>query len=191
MQTILLSCENISIPSTKITLNLILMHEKVTAARKSTKQSHPCCEKHGKLVKMCVVKNLMKPNYGRPFFVCSDQSNLCLFWIWGDVRAIAKPQCRHGFQCVIRKVKKETINKDCLFFCWAQEASCKYFDWVPDESYYELSRPLIKKPNEKHKEQYSTNEFINDLSTAFSQRPVYEFVCISFRTDNLNCLKVS
>ena len=36
------------------------------AAWKSTKQPHPRCEKYGKLVKMRVVKNLLKPNYGRP-----------------------------------------------------------------------------------------------------------------------------
>ena len=84
--------------------------------------------KHGELAKIRVVKNLLKSNYGRPFFVCSDQSNPCSFWVWGDVRPIAKPKCRHGFPCVIRKVKKETINKDRLFFCCAQEDSCNYFE---------------------------------------------------------------
>ena len=39
-------------------------HEKAAAAWKSTKQLHPRCEKHGKLVKMRVVKNLLKSNYG-------------------------------------------------------------------------------------------------------------------------------
>ena len=32
-----------------------------------------------KLAKIHVVKNLLKSNYGRPFFVCSDQSNPCSF----------------------------------------------------------------------------------------------------------------
>ena len=53
------------------------LYEKATAAWKSTKQPHPSCEKHGKLAKMRVVKNLLKSNYDRPFFVCSDQSNPC------------------------------------------------------------------------------------------------------------------
>ena len=79
---------------------------------------HARCEKHGKLAKMRVVKNLLKSNYGRPFFVCSDQTNPCSFWAWaGDVQPVAKPKCRHGFPSVIRKVKKETINKGRLFFC--------------------------------------------------------------------------
>ena len=56
-------------------------YEKAAAVWKSTKQPHPCCEKHGKLAKMHVVKNLLKSNYGRPFFVCSDQSNPCSFCI--------------------------------------------------------------------------------------------------------------
>ena len=38
-------------------------------------------KKHGKLAKMRVVKNLLKSNYGRPFFVCSDQANPCSFWV--------------------------------------------------------------------------------------------------------------
>ena len=37
-------------------------------------------KKHGKLAKMHVVKNLLKSNYGRPFFVCSDQTNP-KFWL--------------------------------------------------------------------------------------------------------------
>ena len=125
------------------------LNEKGAAAWKSTKQPQPRCEKHGKLTKMRVVKYLMKANYGRSFFVCSDQSNPCSFWIWGDVRPIAKPQCRHAIPCAIRKVKKETINKDRLFFCCAQEDSCNYFDWVPEN--YEFSRPLMKKQNENTK----------------------------------------
>ena len=111
-------------------------HTKEAAAVwKSTKQPHPHCEKHDKLAKIRVVKNLLKANYGRPFFVCSEQTNPCSFWAWGDVQAIAKPECRHGSQCAVRKVKKETVNKDRLFFCCAQEDSCNYFEWVPEESY--------------------------------------------------------
>ena len=116
---------------------------------------------------MRVVKDLMKPSYGRPFFVCSDQSNPS-FWAWGDVRPITKPECRHGFPCVIRKLKKEGINKDRLFFCCAQEDSRKYFEWVPEEPYYDVKffRPMIKQ-DENHEEQYLTNEFINaDLANS-------------------------
>ena len=57
---------------------------------------------HGKLAKMHVVKNLLKSNYGRPFFVCADQSNPYSFWAWGDVRHVAKPKCHHGFPCVTK-----------------------------------------------------------------------------------------
>ena len=109
------------------------LYEKAAAAWKSTKQPHPRCETHGKLAKMHVVKNLLKSNYSRPFFLCSDQTNPCSFWAWGNVQAVAKPKCRHGFPSVIRKVKKETVNKDRLFFCCAQEDSCNYFEWVPEK----------------------------------------------------------
>ena len=110
-------------------------YEKAAAVWKSTKQPQPRCEKHGKLAKMRIVKNLLKANYGRPFFVCSDQTNPCSFWVWGDVQPVAKPKCRHGAPSVIRKVKKETVNKDRLFFWCAQEDSCNYFEWVPEETY--------------------------------------------------------
>ena len=53
------------------------LYEKAIGAWKSTKQSQPRCEKHSKLPKMRIVKNLLKANYGRPFFVCSDQTNPC------------------------------------------------------------------------------------------------------------------
>ena len=133
---------------------------------KSTKQPHPRCEKHGKLAKMHVVKNLLKSNYDRPFFVCSNQSNPCPFWVWGDVQHVAKPKCRHRFPCVIRKVKKETINKDRLFFCCAQNNSCNYFEWVPKEPYCSAGLPPPEiKQDEKHKEQYPTEDFINDLAS--------------------------
>ena len=93
---------------------------KRNGAWKSTRQAQPRGEKHNKLAKMRVVKNLLRANYGRPFFVCSEQTNPCSFWACGDVQAVAKPKCRHGFQCAIRNVKKEAVNKDLLFFCCAQ-----------------------------------------------------------------------
>ena len=141
-------------------------YEKATAVWKSTKQPQPRCEKHGKLAKMHVVKNLLKSNYGRPFFVCSDQANPCSFWAWGDVQAVAKPKCRHGVPSVIRKVKKETVNKDRLFFCCAQEDSCNYFEWVPEKPHCSAKsfRPEIKQ-DDKRKEQYPTEDFINDLAS--------------------------
>ena len=94
--------------------------EKAAAAWKSTKQPHPHCEKYDKLAKMHVVENLLKPNYGRPFFVCSDQSNPCSFWVWGDVQHIAKPKCRHGFPCVIRKVKRNYQQRSLILLLYSE-----------------------------------------------------------------------
>ena len=67
---------------------------------------------------------------------------------------------------MIRKVKKDTINKDRLFFCCAQKDSCTYFEWLPEESYYSagLTQPEIKQ-DEKRNEQYPTEDFINDLAS--------------------------
>ena len=92
------------------------LFEKAIESCKSTKQPHPRCDGHQKLARMRVVKNLLKPTYGRPFFVCSDKMNPCSYWVWGDVRPITKPECRHGSPYAVRKVKKEGLNKDRLFF---------------------------------------------------------------------------
>ena len=115
-----------------------------------------------------ILRSLLKSNYGRPFSVCSDQSNPCSFWVWGDVQHVAKPKCRHGFPCVIRKVKKETINKDRLFFCCAKNDSCNYFEWVLEEPYCSagLPAPEIKQdPSIITNQQYPTEDFINDLAS--------------------------
>ena len=90
------------------------LFEKAITAWKATNTTQPICHEHGKLTKMCVVKDLLKANYGRPFFVCSNKTNPCSFWTWGDVKPLAKPNCSHNIPCAIRKVKKEGKNKiDC------------------------------------------------------------------------------
>ena len=125
-------------------------------------------EKHNKLAKMRVVKDLMKASYGRPFFVCADKAKPCSYWVWGDVKPIAKPECRHGLEYVIRKVKKEGINKDRLFFCCSQENSCRYFEWVPEkEEHYgpfHCSDFLPHKPSSSENNSHLDNNFINNFA---------------------------
>ena len=107
--------------------------------------------------------DLMKASYGRPFFVCSDKSKPFSFWVWGNVKPIAKHKCRHGFHCVIRKVKKESVNKDRLFFCCHQENSCKYFEWVPEKTHYgpfHCSNFL----DPKLPDNYLSEDFINNFT---------------------------
>ena len=83
---------------------------------------------HKKLIKMRVVKDIFKPSFGRPFFVCSDKENPCSLWQWGDV---IRPQCYHGIQCSTRKVKKESANHGRLFDACSKgkDDSCGYFEW--------------------------------------------------------------
>ena len=111
------------------------MFEKAITAWRCTEQQHPRCRDHDRLARMCVVKDLMKENYGRPFFVCSERGRQCSFWMWGDVYPVAKPLCGHGLPCAIRKVKKEGLNKDRLFFCCASNEGnrCRFFEWAPEE----------------------------------------------------------
>ena len=136
------------------------LYEKALTAWKFTEQPQARCEKHNK-----IVKDLMKANYGQPFFVCADKSKPCSYWVWGDEKPIAKPDWRHGFPCVIRKVKKEGINKDRLFCC-PQENSCRYFEWVPEKEHYgpfhcsDFMEPKLL----AGKNDYLTNDFINDFA---------------------------
>ena len=101
------------------------LYEKAINSWRSTSQSQPQCEGHHKLAKMCVVKDMMKESYARPFFVCSHRQSPCSFWLWGDVQPSIRPTSRHGIPCVSPKVKKEGINKG-MFFCCpnAKENSC-------------------------------------------------------------------
>jgi hypothetical protein len=57
---------------------------------------HPVCLTHQKFARLCVVKDTMKDNYGRPFFVCSERKNPWKFWQWGDVFEGPRPSCQHG-----------------------------------------------------------------------------------------------
>ena len=64
------------------------LFEKTIMVWKSKDQLHPRCEE-------CVVKDLMKVNYGRPFFVYSEKVKPCSFWVWGDVQLLPKPECHN------------------------------------------------------------------------------------------------
>ncbi|CAB4005029.1 endonuclease 8-like 3 [Paramuricea clavata] len=108
---------------------------------------------------MRAVRNLMKASYGRPF-------------LWGNVQPLVKPECHHSLSCMVRKVKKEGLNKDRKFFCCPndKESSCGYFDWVPEEPRQDVSfvEPNSSKPPEKHEEHYLTNKFINDFANSLN-----------------------
>ena len=115
---------------------------------------------------MCVVKDLMKANCGRPFFVCSNKSKPCSFWAWGDVQPLAKPNCHHNIPCAVRKVKIEGINKDRLFFNCPEnkEHSCKYFEWVPEEEShksYHCTNFVDPIKTKNPKKSYLSDDFIN------------------------------
>jgi hypothetical protein len=88
------------------------MYEKAITVWRCTEQPHPRCNEHHNLAKMCVVKDLMKVNYGRPFFVCGEKAKPCYFWMWGDVQPLAKPECRVRFE---RWRKNDSTKIDCSF----------------------------------------------------------------------------
>ena len=113
------------------------------------------CHEHKKLTKMLVVKDIFKPSFGRPFFVCSDKENPCSFWQWGDV---IRTLCYHGVQCSTRKVNKEGANDGRLFYTCSKgkDDSCGYFEWRD------------KKEDEDSFEPFSTVYFSNPPSYGYT-----------------------
>ena len=91
------------------------MYTKAVAAFRGSGSIHPVCPTHQKFARLCMVKDKMKLNYGRPFFVCSERQNPCKFWQWGDVFEGPRPLCQHGMVCCIRKVKKDGPNQNRMF----------------------------------------------------------------------------
>ncbi len=101
-----------------------------------TNQPQPkCCGNN--LARLRVVKDLLKQNYGRPFFVCSKDGNRCNYFEWGDESILPKPFCYHNETCVSWTVKKEGSNKGKKFFCCPRkqqdEGRCKFFLWANEE----------------------------------------------------------
>ena len=99
---------------------------------KNSNCPQPECHIHNRLAKMRVVKDILKPNFGRPFFICSAKENPCSFWQWADV---LKPNCYHGLQCFVRKVKKDGPNHGRLFYTCSQgkDDSCGFFEWLVEK----------------------------------------------------------
>jgi hypothetical protein len=61
------------------------MYTTAVAAFRASGSIHPVSLTHQKFARLCVVKDTMKDNYGRSFFVCSERKNAVKFWRWGDV----------------------------------------------------------------------------------------------------------
>ncbi len=72
-----------------------------------------------------MVKDMMKQNYGRPFFVCSKDANRCQYFEWADEIILPKPYCFHNETCKSWTVKKgpnigkKFFDERCNFFQWA------------------------------------------------------------------------
>ena len=107
--------------------------QRALEAWRNTNIEQPICDIHRRPAKFRVVKDLQKESYGRPYFTCADCENPCSLWMWADENQVEKPNCYHGQQTVMKRVKKDGPNKGRLFFCCGNENSCQYFQWAPKE----------------------------------------------------------
>ena len=107
-----------------------------TKAMSSFRESgcpHPVCHTHQRYAKLCVVKNMLKQSYGRPFFVCSERENPCKFWQLGDIIESPRPLCLHGMVYCERKVRKDGTNQNRPFYICPRVDHCNFFAWKQQE----------------------------------------------------------
>ena len=107
--------------------------QKAITAWRNTNVKQPVCDAHRRPAKFRVVKDLQKESYGRPYFTCADRENPCSLSMWADENPVDRPNCYHGQQTAVKRVKKDGPNKGRLFFCCANEKQCRYFQWAPEE----------------------------------------------------------
>ena len=128
------------------------------AAYHETGQPQPiCCANN--LAKLRVVKDMVKDSYGRPFFVCSKDTNRCEYFEWADEIILPKPHCYHNEVCKRQRVKKDGPNRGKSFFCCPRkqdEGQCKFFQWVEEEGdVYKENTPPAQKTPERNDEKKS------------------------------------
>ncbi len=130
------------------------LFEKAIDAFHKTGQPQPkCCANN--LTKLRVVKDMLKENYGRPFFACSKDANRCEYFEWGDEIILPKPPCYHNEECRKWTVKKEGPNKGKIFFRCPRkenEGRCKFFEWAIEKEEGDADKeniPPIQKDLEK------------------------------------------
>ena len=109
------------------------LYEMGIIAFEKTNQPQPkCCGNN--LAKLRLVKDLMKQNYGRPFFVCSKETNRCSYFEWADETILPKPYCFHNETCKSLTVKKEGPNNGKKFFRCPRrigdDGHCNFFQWA-------------------------------------------------------------
>jgi hypothetical protein len=123
------------------------IYETAMAMYHETEQPQPvCCDNN--LAQFRVVKDMMKDNYGRPFFVCSKNTNRCEIFEWADKIILQRQQCYHNEVSKRRCERKSGPNKGRIFFCcprkFDDKDQCKFFQWEE-----ETTRPTKKEEEEE------------------------------------------
>ena len=114
------------------------------------KQPHPlCCMTEGLVrtkAKMKVITDPKDGDFGRPYFVCSNKNDPCMYFEWGDKAIDPRPVCEHGKPCQKRKERKEGPNKGRYFFCCngpkfytPGRGRCEFLKWVEAEDEREIN----------------------------------------------------
>ena len=140
------------------------IYENAMTAFHETEQPQPvCCDNN--IAKLRVVKDIMKDNYGRPFFVCSKNRDKCEYFEWGDKIILQRPRCYHNDVSKRRCVRQCGPNKGRPFFCcprkYDDENKCKFFQWedeTPPPTKEETPPPRKKRNTTPVKEEEKEEE---------------------------------
>ena len=112
-----------------------LFENAINAYHKTGQPQPKCCADN--LAKLYVVKDMLKQNYGRPFFKCSKDADRCRYFEWADEIILPKPNCYHNEVCKSWTVTKEGPNKGKVFFCCSRRRDdknqCNFFKWAINE----------------------------------------------------------
>ncbi len=127
------------------------LYEMGIIAFEKTKQPQPECCKNN-LARLRMVKDITKQNYGRPFFVCSKDTNRCLYFEWADEFIPPKPYCFHNQTARECTVKKEGPNKGKTFFrCRRSDntGECGFFQWgiVEEGNQHPIPKDIAENPH--------------------------------------------
>jgi hypothetical protein len=153
------------------------IYENTLSAFHATEQPQlVCCDNNAATFR--VVKDIIKDNYGRPFFVCSKKTDKCGYFEWGDKIILQRPKCYHNKVSKRWSIRQTGPNKGRRFFCCSKkyddENKCNFFQWedeTPPPTTEETPPPAEEETQPPNKKRNTTpeNEEDDDDDISLSQ----------------------
>ena len=134
----------------------------------ATKQPQPlCCMLYDVIrtkTKMKAITDPKDTDFGRPYFVCSNKTNPCMYFEWGDEVIVPRPLCEHGKPCRKKKEWKKESNKVRYTFSCGEPSwrRCNFFMEMDADEMDEIDKDTSTEFLRLNDEfPHYTNEFIS------------------------------